>query len=68
MNSPNLQPDRTGALDALLDDIEHALRDLTTATLDDEDGVPAPTVDEFALEFLIECSRPPCAGGQRGSF
>ena len=65
MNSPNLQPDRTGALDALLDDIEHALRDLTTATLDDEDGVPAPTVDEFAADFLIECSRPPDLDGSR---
>ncbi len=63
MNSPNLQPIRTGALDALFDDIEHALLDLTTATLDDEDGVPAPTVDEFATDFLIECSRPPDLGG-----
>ena len=65
MNSPNLQPTRTGALDALFDDIEHALLDLTTASLDDEDGMPAPTVDEFALEFLIECSRPPSAGGHK---
>jgi hypothetical protein len=63
MNSPNLQPTRTGALDALFDDIEHALRDLTTASLDDEDGVPAPTVDEFATDFLIECSRPPDPDG-----
>ena len=63
MNSPNLQPIRTGALDALFDDIEHALRDLTTASLDDEDGVPAPTVDEFATDFLIECSRPPDSDG-----
>jgi hypothetical protein len=63
MNSPNLQPTRIGALDALFDDIEHALLDLTTATLDDEDGVPAPTVDEFATDFLIECSRPPSPGG-----
>ena len=63
MNSPNLQPIRTGALDALFDDIEHALLDLTTATLDDEDGVPAPTVDEFATDFLIECSRPPDPDG-----
>jgi hypothetical protein len=65
MNSPNLQPTRIGALDALFDDIEHALLDLTTATLDDEDGVPAPTVDEFATDFLIECSRPPDPDGPR---
>jgi hypothetical protein len=65
MNSPNLQPTRTGALDALFDDIEQALLDLTTATLDDEDGVPAPTVDEFATDFLIECSRPPDLDGPR---
>jgi hypothetical protein len=65
MNSPNLQPTRIGALDALFDDIEHALLDLTTATLDDEDGVPAPTVDEFATDFLIECSRLPDPDGPR---
>jgi hypothetical protein len=65
MNSPNLQPTRIGALDALFDDIEHALRDLTTATLDDEDRVPGPTVDEFATDFLVECSRPPDLDGPR---
>ena len=63
MNSPKLPSIQRGALDALFDDIEYALLDLTTASLDEE-GVPAPTVDEFALEFLIECSRPPCAGGR----
>ena len=69
MNSPNLQPTRTDALDALFDDIEHALLDLTTASLDDGDGVPAPTVDEFATDFLLESDlllewcRPPLAGG-----
>lgn len=62
MNSPKLPSIQRGALDALFDDIEYALLDLTTASLDDED-VPALTVDEFALEFLIECSRPPCPGG-----
>lgn len=67
MTSPNLQTNRLGAPDALYDDIEHALLDLTTASLDDEDGLPAPPVDEFALEFLIECSRPPCADGRRFS-
>ena len=64
MNSPNLQSNRLGAPDALFDDIEQALLDLTTASLDDENGVPTPTVDEFALEFLIECSRPPSSGGR----
>jgi hypothetical protein len=62
MNSPNLQSTRLGAHDALFDDIEQALLDLTTASLDEE-GVSARTVDEFALEFLIEWWRPPCAGG-----
>jgi len=62
MNSPKLLPPWPGALDALFDDIEYALLDLTTATLDDGDGVPAPTVDEFATDFLIECSRPPAPG------
>jgi len=64
MNSPKLPSILRGAHDALYDDIEHALLDLTTASIDDEDGVPAPTVDEFALDFLIECSRPPCPGRQ----
>jgi hypothetical protein len=63
MTSPNLHTNRLGALDALYDDIEHALLDLTTASLDNEDGVPAPTVDEFATDFLIECS-PPQTGGR----
>lgn len=63
MNSPKLPSIQRGALDALFDDIEHALLDLTTASLDEE-GVPAPAVDEFALEFLIESSRPPCSDGR----
>lgn len=67
MNSPNLEPTRIGALDALFDDIEHALRDLTTATLDDEDGLPALSIDEFATDFLIECSRPPDPDGNEVS-
>ncbi|KQQ96596.1 hypothetical protein [Massilia sp. Leaf139] len=67
MNSPKLPTLRPGALDALCDDIEHALLDLTTASLDDEDGLPAPTVDEFALEFLIESKHPPCPGGTERS-
>jgi hypothetical protein len=62
MNSPKLPSILRGAPDALYDDIEHALLALTTASLDDEDGVP-PTVDEFATDFLIGCSRPPCPGG-----
>ena len=64
MNSPKLPSIQRGALDALFDDIEYALLDLTTASLDDEHGVPAPTVDEFATDFLIECSRPPCPDGR----
>lgn len=59
MNSPNLEPTRTGALDALFDDIEDALRELTTARLDDEDGLPALGIDEFATDFL-----PPDPDGQ----
>jgi hypothetical protein len=62
MNSPKLPSILRGAPDALYDDIEQSLLALTTASLDDEDSVP-PTVDEFALEFLIEYGRPPCAGG-----
>jgi hypothetical protein len=65
MNSHKLPTILRGAPDAPYDDIEHALLDLTTASLDDEDGMPAPTVDEFALDFLIECSRPPSAGGHK---
>jgi hypothetical protein len=63
MNSHKLPTILRGAPDAPYDDIEHALLDLTTASLD-EDGMLAPTVDEFALEFLIECSRPPGPGGR----
>ena len=66
MNSPKLPSILNGALDTPYDDIELALLDLTTASLD-EDEVPASTVDEFALEFLIECSRPPCPGGPSAS-
>ena len=63
MNSPNLQPIQRSAHDALFDDIEHELLALTTASLDnDGDDVAAPFVDEFATEFLIELSRPPCSG------
>jgi hypothetical protein len=60
MNSPNLQSIQRSAPDALFDDIEHELLALTTATLDnDGDDLPAPVVDEFATEFLVELSRPP---------
>ena len=62
MNSPKLPTLLRGAPDALYDDIEQALLALTTASLDDEDGVPS-TVDEFSTDFLIGGSRPPCAGG-----
>ena len=61
MNSPNLSSILRGTPDALYDDVEHDLLALTTASLDDEDGIPPP-VDEFATEFLLECSRPPRGG------
>ena len=64
MNSHNLQPIQRSAHDALFDDIEHELLALTTASLDDGGSdLPAPSVDEFATEFLIELSRPPCPAG-----
>jgi hypothetical protein len=62
MNSPNLQSTQHGAPDALFDELEHELLALTTASLDDDDALPAPLVDEFATEFLVELSRPPCPG------
>ena len=65
MNSHKLPTILRDAPDAPYDDIEHALLDLTTASLDGEDGMPAPTVDEFALDFLIGGSHPPAADGHR---
>ena len=62
MNSPNLSSILRGAHDALYDDVEHDLLALTTASLDDEDGIPS-TVDEFATDFLLECRQPPCGDG-----
>ena len=68
MNSPKLPKLQQRAPDALLDDIEQDLLDLTTASLDD-DGASSPSittsVDEFDNEFLAELSltetsRPPC--------
>ncbi|MFC4929754.1 hypothetical protein [Massilia sp. GCM10023247] len=61
MNSPNLQSTQHGAQDALFEELEQELLALTTASLDD-DALPAPLVDEFATEFLVELSRPPCPG------
>lgn len=62
MNSPKLPSILRGAPDALFDDIEHELLALATASLDnDGDDLPAPCVDEFATEFLVELGRPPCA-------
>ena len=62
MNSPNLQPKPCSAHDALFDDIEHELLALTTASLDNDGAaLPAPPVDEFATDFLVELSRPPCS-------
>jgi len=66
MNSPKLPTLQQRAPDALFDDIEQDLLDLTTASLDDDGIDPAPTcVDEFDNEFLAELSltetsRPPC--------
>ena len=67
MNSPKLRTIQHSAPDALFDDLEQELLDLTTASLDDDGGAPsAPTsVDEFDNEFLAELSltetaRPPC--------
>ena len=63
MNSPNLHPNQCSTPDALFDEIEHELLALTTASLDnDGDDLPAPPVDEFATDFLVELSRPPCSG------
>ena len=64
MNSPNFQSIQHSAPEALFDDIEQELLALTTASLDnDGDDVEVPFVDEFATEFLVELSRPPCQGG-----
>lgn len=67
MNSSKLPSLRQRAPDALLDDIEQDLLDLTTASLDDDASSPSITtsVDEFDNEFLAELSltdsgRPPC--------
>jgi hypothetical protein len=60
MNSPKLPATLPSAPDALFDDLEHELLALTIASLDDE-LLSAPPVDEFADEFLVELSRPPCA-------
>jgi hypothetical protein len=59
MNSPNLSPKLRSAPDALLDQIEHDLLELTTAPLDDDHVVPAQCVDEFSTEFLMQWSTPP---------
>jgi hypothetical protein len=59
MNSPNLSPTLRGAPDALLDQLEHDLLDLTTAMLDDDAAAPAQCVDEFSTEFLMQWSSPP---------
>ena len=68
MNSPKLPKLQQRAPDALLDDIEQDLLDLTTASLDDDGASPSTvttSVDEFDNEFLAELSltdsgRPPC--------
>jgi hypothetical protein len=58
MNSPNLSPLQSSALDALHDQLEHDLVALTTATLDD-DAAPTQCVDEFSTEFIMQWSVPP---------
>ena len=65
MNSPKLPPTLSSAPDALFDDLEHELLALTIASLDDDELLSAPPVDEFANEFLVELSRPPCASPPR---
>jgi hypothetical protein len=59
MNSPNLFPTQRSAPDALLDQLERDLLDLTTATLEDDAPAPAECVDEFSTEFLMQWSTPP---------
>jgi hypothetical protein len=60
MNSPNLQYLINGAApEALFDQIEHDLVSLTTARLDEDELVPNQVVDEFAIEFLMDWTRPP---------
>ncbi|QNA89867.1 hypothetical protein G4G28_17705 [Massilia sp. Dwa41.01b] len=61
MNSPILHTIQLGAPDALYDDIEHALLDLTTASLDDG-ALTGAIVDEFEIDFLIGGSPPPGSG------
>ena len=56
MNSPNLHITQLSASDALFDDLEQELLALTTASLDEDDGLPGTCVDEFANEFLAEMS------------
>jgi len=66
MNSPKLPTIQHSAHDALFDDLEQELLEVTTASLDDDGSLPAPTsVDEFDNEFLAELSltdtsHPPC--------
>jgi hypothetical protein len=59
MTSPNLQHSQRDAADALHDQLELDLLALTTATLEDGDAAPCRCVDEFATEFLIQCSMRP---------
>jgi hypothetical protein len=58
MSSPNPYPSLGGTPDELLDQVERALLDLATATLDDETK-PAESVDEFSNEFLMQWGAPP---------
>jgi hypothetical protein len=62
MNYQNLFPSQRSAPDALHDQLERDLLDLTTATLDDDAPAPAQCVDEFSTEFLMQVGwaiRPP---------
>lgn len=55
MKTPNTN---TIVLDALgPDDEDQDLRALISVDLDEEDGPPAQTVDEFSDEFLMQAPR-----------
>jgi hypothetical protein len=57
MKTPNI---KTIVLDALgPDDEDQDLRALISVDLDEEDGPPVQTVDEFSDEFLMQAPRKP---------
>jgi hypothetical protein len=57
MKTPNT---KTMVLDALgPDDEDQDLRALISVDLDDDEGPPVETVDEFSDEFLMQAPREP---------